>query len=87
MVVHLLACFPVCLTLFIIDERRLLKNGKSTLLSPSLFPDRSFSLGMSLILVFYAIASALYFTLAVMLQQGFGYYGMRHRVYMGDCPP
>lgn len=72
----LLACFPVCLTLFIIYERSLLKNGKSPLLSPSLFRDRSFSLGMSLILVFYAIASALFFTLAVMLQQGFGYSAM-----------
>ncbi len=69
----LLACFPVCLTLFIIYERKILKNGKSPLLSPSLFRDRSFRLGISLILVFYAIASALFFTLAVMLQQGFGY--------------
>lgn len=69
----LLACFPVCLTLFIIYERKILENGKSPLLSPSLFRDRSFSLGISLILVFYAIASALFFTLAVMLQQGFGY--------------
>jgi EmrB/QacA subfamily drug resistance transporter len=69
----LLACFPICLTLFIIYERKLLENGKSPLLSPSLFRDRSFTLGMSLILVFYAIASALFFTLAVMLQMGFGY--------------
>ncbi|UQZ84598.1 Multidrug resistance protein stp [Paenibacillus konkukensis] len=69
----LLACFPICLTLFIIYERKLLENGKSPLLAPSLFRDRSFSLGISLILVFYAIASALFFTLAVMLQQGFGY--------------
>jgi EmrB/QacA subfamily drug resistance transporter len=69
----LLACFPICLTLFIIYERKLLENGKSPLLSPSLFRDRSFTLGISLILVFYAIASALFFTLAVMLQMGFGY--------------
>lgn len=69
----LLTCFPVGLTLFIIYERKILENGKSPLLAPSLFRDRSFSLGISLILVFYAIASALFFTLAVMLQQGFGY--------------
>lgn len=69
----MLACFPVGLTRFIIYERKLLENGKSPLLAPSLFRDRSFSLGISLILVFYAIASALFFTLAVMLQQGFGY--------------
>jgi EmrB/QacA subfamily drug resistance transporter len=69
----LLACFPICLAIFIIYERKLLENGKSPLLSPTLFRDRSFTLGISLILVFYAIASALFFTLAVMLQQGFGY--------------
>lgn len=69
----LLACFPLCLAVFIIYERKILEYGKSPLLSPTLFRDRSFRLGISLILVFYAIASALFFTLAVMLQQDFGY--------------
>lgn len=69
----LLGCFPIGLALFIVYERKLLENGKSPLMPLSLFRDRGFTLGISLILAFYAIASALFFTMAVMLQQGFGY--------------
>lgn len=68
-----LICFPIFITIFIVYEHKLLKKGKSPLLPTVLFQDRFFTLGISLILVFYAIASALFFILALTLQQGFGY--------------
>ncbi|QSO53626.1 MFS transporter [Alicyclobacillus curvatus] len=71
--IALLISFPVSMTLFILYERHLLGNGGAPALPPTLFRDRPFALGISLILVFYAIASSLFFTLAVTLQHGFGY--------------
>ncbi|WP_225728386.1 MULTISPECIES: MFS transporter [unclassified Nocardia] len=69
------ACFAgsaVAFGLFAAIERKLERRGGDPLVPPSLFEQRSFSLGIVLVLALYALIYSYYLALSVALQQGLG---------------
>ncbi len=67
----LIAAVPL-LAAFWISQRRLAAGGKSPLVSPSLFKDRSFGVGVASILVFFSVMASFFLVLALYLQEGRG---------------
>ena len=72
MITLLALSFPV-LALFVIYEIRRTKNGEDPLIDMDLFKHRSFAVGIPLTIMFYVLASGLYFTLVQFLQSGLGF--------------
>ncbi|MEV4439222.1 MFS transporter [Streptomyces sp. NPDC049577] len=69
------ACFAgsaVAFGLFVAIERSLERRGGDPLVPPALFGQRSFSLGIVLVLALYALIYSYYLALSVTLQQGLG---------------
>lgn len=53
-------------------QRSLADRGKAPLVNPSLFRDRAFSVGLAVILVFFAAMASFFLVLALYLQEGRG---------------
>ncbi|MFJ8627014.1 MFS transporter [Kitasatospora sp. NPDC093550] len=69
------ACFAgsaVAFGLFVAVERRLERRGGDPLVPLTLFRQRSFSLGLVLVLALYALIYSYYLALSVTMQQGLG---------------
>ncbi|MCX4554402.1 MFS transporter (plasmid) [Streptomyces sp. NBC_01387] len=67
----LIAAVPL-LAAFWIHQRRLHARGRSPLVSPALFHDRAFRVGVVGILVFFAAMASFFLVLALFLQEGHG---------------
>ncbi|MFJ9928456.1 MFS transporter [Streptomyces misionensis] len=67
----LVASVPL-LGLFWITQRRLAARDRSPLMSPSLFHDRSFSVGVVSILVYFSVMASFFLVLALYLQEARG---------------
>ncbi|WP_211593225.1 MULTISPECIES: MFS transporter [unclassified Microbispora] len=69
------ACFAASLIafgVFVVVERAVAARGGDPLMTLSLFAQRSFSLGIVLVLAVYALLSSYYLSLSVAMQQGLG---------------
>lgn len=69
------ACFAasaVAFALFAVLERAVDRRGGDPLIKPSLFAQRSFSLGIVLVLTVYALLTSYYLALSVSMQEGLG---------------
>lgn len=65
---------PVVLGLFALHQKRLTHSaGRSPLVRTTLFGDRAFSIGLIIVLVFFAGIPSFFFTLFLTLQTGFAY--------------
>ncbi|MEC3919896.1 MFS transporter [Nocardia sp. CDC160] len=66
------AASAIAFGLFVLIERNLERRGGDPLLPLSLFQQRSFSLGIVLVLALYALIYSYYLVLSVTMQQGLG---------------
>ena len=66
------ASAPVILAVFLVQQRRLARNGTSPLLELELFSERTFSAGLLAQLVFWCGQASFFLVLALYLQQGRG---------------
>lgn len=72
--VAMLVAGPVVLALFALQQRRLTHgSGGAPLIRTTLFGDRAFSIGLVMVLVFFAGIPSFFFTLFLTLQTGFAY--------------
>lgn len=72
--IAMMAVSPVVLGLFALHQRRLThRAGASPLVRTTLFHDRAFSIGLVVVLVFFAGIPSFFFTLFLTLQTGFAY--------------
>ncbi|MFJ9343562.1 MFS transporter [Streptomyces sp. NPDC101733] len=69
--ISLAAAVPL-FAVFWLHQRRLAGLGRSPLISPTLFKDRSFRVGTVAILVYFCVMASFFLTLALYLQQGKG---------------
>ncbi|MGX5187041.1 MFS transporter [Streptomyces avermitilis] len=67
-----LAAAPVLLVVFAVQQRRLAAAGRSPLVDPALFRQRSFTFGVSTAVVYYSGMASFFLVLALYLQQGLG---------------
>jgi EmrB/QacA subfamily drug resistance transporter len=65
-----LAGSPVLLLAFAVQQRRLASAGRSPLVDPVLFRQRSFSVGVTTAVVYYSGMASFFLVLALYLQQG-----------------
>ncbi|WP_309485361.1 MFS transporter [Streptomyces sp. WELS2] len=66
------AASALAFALFVVLERAVDRRGGEPLLKPSLFAQRSFSLGIVLVLAVYALLTSYYLALSVSMQDGLG---------------
>jgi MFS family permease len=67
-----LACSPVLLVAFAVQEHRLAAAGQSPLVNPLLFRQRSFTVGILTAIVYYSGIVSFFLVLALYLQHGIG---------------
>jgi EmrB/QacA subfamily drug resistance transporter len=68
-----LAVAPVLLTLFVVHQRGLARDGRAPLVDVAIFGQRSFSAGSAVAFTFALVPPAFFFVLALYLQQGRGF--------------
>lgn len=66
------AASGICLFAFVMFERQLEARGGSPLVSPRLFAERAFAVGISLVIVAFTGVYSLFLILSLTFQQGFG---------------
>jgi EmrB/QacA subfamily drug resistance transporter len=72
--IAMMVASPVVLALFALHQKRLThKSGGSPLVRTTLFGDRSFSIGLVIVVVFFAGIPSFFFALFLTLQTGFAY--------------
>jgi EmrB/QacA subfamily drug resistance transporter len=67
-----LAGSAVCFVLFVLVERWVQNRGRSPLVEIRLFRERPFTIGMTLVLVYYAALNSFFLVLSLTLQDGLG---------------
>ena len=71
---------------FAVVERRVERAGKEPLMQLSLFSQRSFSLGLVLVVALYALLTSYYLTLSVSLQEGLGLSALEASLVYAPAP-
>lgn len=67
-----LAVGAALLGVFVLVEQRVLASGRAPLVAPAMFRERSFAVGIALVVVAYAGINSFFLVLSLTLQDGFG---------------